>query len=56
MIQWEYKVRVLGESPGTIKEAEFLREQGKEGWELCAVYHSQFSGSYYYFKRQITQP
>ena len=54
MIQWEYKVRVLNDVPGTAKEQEFLTEQGKEGWELCTVYPTVYATQFYYFKRQIT--
>jgi len=55
MIQWEYKIRVFGAVPGSVKEIEFLCEQGKEGWELCGINQTDLSGTFYYFKRQITE-
>jgi hypothetical protein len=53
MIQWEYSVRVLPDF-GTVKEQDFLSEQGAEGWELCAVNFIN-SVSFYYFKRPLKQ-
>lgn len=54
MIQWEYKIRPLEADPGTLKEREFLIEQGSDGWELFFVRPS-YQSSFYYFKRPLKQ-
>ena len=55
--QWEYKVDKLGPEAGTF--AQYLNDEGEEGWELVTVVElgvDDVGRSHAVFRRELTNP
>lgn len=54
-MKYEYKI-IEDQYDGSCDNEYELNELGKEGWELCAIKVSHWTGnSFFYFKREIKE-